>query len=118
MLVVINEDEGDHAVNTLQCPIGTTSMHGARARVGLQGSPLGPKVVKMFFSKLFLDHLGCSNKWFQAILSLSCPILAHASSPKPSTWAILGLTMCTKGGGGVLRLSAVDCVGHPCGDEY
>ena len=34
------------------------------------GSCVGPKVVKnVFFPKLPLDHLGCSNKWFKAIWS-------------------------------------------------
>ena len=38
--------------NTLQCPIGTTSMHGARASVGLQGHLGVQKWSKMIFSKV------------------------------------------------------------------
>ena len=40
---------------SLQCPMGATewcNRHGARARVGLQGSPVGPKVHKDEFFKI------------------------------------------------------------------
>ena len=48
-----------HAVNTLHCPIGTTSVHGARVGVGLWGSHGGPKMVKNdFFSKFGPRPLG------------------------------------------------------------
>ena len=38
-----------HVVNTLHYPIGTTSVHGARARLGLRGSLVGPKVAENEF---------------------------------------------------------------------
>ena len=37
-----------------------------RGVIKIEGSKNGPKG---FFPKLFLGHLGCSNKWFQAVLS-------------------------------------------------
>ena len=45
--------------------------------VGPQGCP-GRK--KSFFPKLFLDHLGCSNKCFWAILSPWWRVLGHGKS--------------------------------------
>ena len=60
-LVVMNDERGSPAtrfstVNTFQYPIGVVHVW-----VGLQGSLLGPKVVKIFFPKLFLGRLRCSS---------------------------------------------------------
>ena len=74
-LVVINNDEGDHLQaksvqsTPFNAPLKWCSAHNARARVGLWvtcGSKSGQQRV---FPKLFADHLGRSNKRFQAILS-------------------------------------------------
>ena len=69
-LVVINSDDGDYLkANSVQttpfnAPLEWCSMHSARARVG--GSKSGQQ---SFFPKVFLDLLGCSNKWLSATLS-------------------------------------------------
>ena len=42
---------------------------------------MGPKVVKkVFFPKVFLDLLGCSNRWLKAIFE---PSWTHTSPCKP-----------------------------------
>ena len=51
----------------------------ARAHQGPPGSP-GRK--KSFFPKLFLDHLGCSNRCFWAVLSPWWRVLGHGKSQK------------------------------------
>ena len=58
-------------------PEGST----ARARLGpTVGPPGSPGRKKSFFSKLFLDHLGCSNKCFLAFLSPWWRVLGHGKS--------------------------------------
>ena len=44
------------------------------------GPPGSPGRKKSFFPKLFLDHLGCSNKCFWAILSPWWRVLGHGKS--------------------------------------
>ena len=44
------------------------------------GPPGSPARKKSFFPKLFLDHLGCSNKCFWAILSPWWRVLGHGKS--------------------------------------
>ena len=44
------------------------------------GPPRSPGRKKSFFPKLFLDHLGCSNKCFWAILSPWPRVLGHGKS--------------------------------------
>ena len=44
------------------------------------GSTRVPRAKKRFFPKLFLDHLGCSNKCFWAILSPWWRVLGHGKS--------------------------------------
>ena len=44
------------------------------------GPPRSPGRKKSFFPKLFLDHLGCSNKCFWAILSPWWCVLGHEKS--------------------------------------
>ena len=56
---------------------GPASPHTGGPTVGPPGSP-GRK--KRFFPKLFLDHLGCSNKCFKAVLSPWWRVLGHGKS--------------------------------------
>ena len=59
--------------------IGITNVHSAYARVGLWGTPVGPKVVKNdFFFKIVPRSPGCSNKWSR----LFEPYLTHISPCK------------------------------------
>ena len=44
------------------------------------GSTRVPGAKKRFFPNLFLDHLGCSNKCFQAVLSPWWRVLGHGKS--------------------------------------
>ena len=46
------------------------------------GPPGSPRRKKSFFPKLFLDHFGCSNKCFSAVLSPWWRVLGHGKSPK------------------------------------
>ena len=53
----------------------------ARTELGpTVGPPGSPGRKKSFFSKLFLDHLGCSNKCFWAILSPWWRVMSHGKS--------------------------------------
>ena len=55
----------------------------ARARWGATvGPPWSPGRKMRFFSKLFLDYLGCSNKCFSAVLSPWWRVLRHGKSQR------------------------------------
>ena len=69
-----------------------TSGHLVQREGSLAGAPLGPTVgppgspgrKKRFFSKLFLDHWGCSKQCFWAVLSPWWRILGHGKSQNSS----------------------------------
>ena len=61
--------------------LGGAGGHKPLAQLGPTMGPSGsPGRKKMVFSKLFLDHLGCSNKCFQGILSPWWHCLGHGKS--------------------------------------
>ena len=72
------------------------STYSAGARVRFREGHLWVQkwLKNCLFPQLFLDDLGCPNKSFKAILSCIGPILAHARSQKPLTWAISRPLLC------------------------